>query len=75
MMGETMRLGQLDLSLATRIEKAVVALRATGHIVEPVKGDEPRYCIDGCDPVTGPHMLAIALRLGLLDEPGRRMRA
>ncbi|CAA2155377.1 hypothetical protein MBRA_01023 [Methylobacterium brachiatum] len=70
-----MRPSQQDLSRAMRIEKAVVALKTTGHLVERVEGDEPRYRIDGCDPVTGPHLLAIALRLGLLDEPGRRLRA
>lgn len=70
-----MRPSQQDLSRAMRIEKALVALRATGHLIERVEEDEPRYRIDGCDPLTGPHLLAIALRLGLLDEPGRRLRA
>lgn len=57
--------------LAERISKAVEALRVAGHHVEAVPGANNVYRIDGGDAVTGTVVLAMAIRLGLLDAPGR----
>jgi hypothetical protein len=47
-------------------------LRAAGHPVEVIPDCTDRYRVDGRDPVTGRQVLVLALRLGLLDAPGRR---
>lgn len=57
--------------MAERIGKAVQALRSAGHEVEAVSGASNVYRIDGGDAVTGPVVLAMAIRLGLLDQPGQ----
>ncbi|MCJ2070984.1 hypothetical protein MKK75_19690 [Methylobacterium sp. J-030] len=56
--------------LADRILKAVVALRAAGHRIEAVPGATNIYRIDGGEAVTGAVVLALAIRLGLMDAPG-----
>ncbi|MGX9981627.1 hypothetical protein [Methylobacterium fujisawaense] len=50
-----------------RIAIAVKALRAAGHVVQVNSGNAESYCIDGCDPLSGPQVLATAIRYGLLD--------
>jgi hypothetical protein len=55
--------------LTDRIVQAVAALRAGGHRVEEVRGAANVYRIDGGDAVTGSVVLALAIRLGLLDGP------
>lgn len=54
-----------------RIAKAVTALRAAGHQVEAEAGATNVYRVDGGDAVTGPVVLALAIRLGLMDTPRR----
>jgi hypothetical protein len=58
--------------IADRISKAIVALHGAGHVVEVIPDCPNRYRVDGRDPVTGHQVLVLALRLGLLDAPGRR---
>jgi hypothetical protein len=58
--------------IADRIFKAITALRAAGHVVEAIPGCTEMYRVDGRDLVTGHQVLVLALRLGLLDAPGRR---
>ncbi|MCJ2124929.1 hypothetical protein [Methylobacterium sp. J-077] len=53
--------------LTDRIIRAVAVLRAGGHHVEEVRGTANVYRVDGRDPVTGPVVLALAIRLGLMD--------
>ena len=53
-----------------RISKAVAALRAAGYRVEAVAGTAGIYRVDGGDAVTGPEVLVLAIRLGLMDAPG-----
>lgn len=55
--------------LAERIIKAVAALRAAGHQVEAVPGANNGFRVDGGDAVNGPALLAMAIRLGLMDTP------
>lgn len=50
-----------------RIDRAVTALRAAGHRVDAVIGATSVYRIDGGDAVTGLEVLALAIRLGLMD--------
>ena len=54
-----------------RISKALEALRAAGHEDEAVPGASNVYRVDCGDAVTGPVVLAMAIRLGLLDQPDR----
>lgn len=54
-----------------RIAKAVTALRAAGHQVDEEPGATSVYRVDGGDAVTGPVVLALAIRLGLMDTPSR----
>jgi hypothetical protein len=49
---------------------AVAALRSHGHIVEAAETFE-RWCIDGGDWISLGAMLALAMRLGLREGPGR----
>ena len=56
--------------MAERISKAVEALRAAGHRVEAVPGANNVYRIDEGDAVTETFVLAMAIRLRLLDPPG-----
>ncbi|MCJ2101039.1 hypothetical protein [Methylobacterium sp. E-046] len=60
--------------IAERILQAVAALREAGHQVEEVPGTISIYRIDGGDAVTGTVVLAMAIRLGLLDPPDSRTR-
>ncbi|MBE7180822.1 MAG: hypothetical protein INR71_06365 [Terriglobus roseus] len=53
--------------LDERIAKAINALRAAGHRVETVPGATNVYRIEDGDAVTGSVVLALAIRLGLLD--------
>ena len=55
--------------LTDRIIQAVAVLRAGGHRVEEVRGTANVYRVDGRDAVTGPVVLALAIRLGLMDSP------
>lgn len=55
--------------LQDRISKAVEALQVAGHRVEQVPGTVNVYRVDGGDAVTGTVVLALAIRLGLMDEP------
>lgn len=55
--------------LENRIKNAVVALRAAGHQVEVKPGATNVYRVDGGDAVTGPVVLALAIRLSLMDTP------
>lgn len=57
--------------LQDRIRKAVAALRDAGHQVEEVPGTTNIYRIDGGDAATGTVVLAMAIRLGLLDPLGQ----
>ncbi|MCJ2103176.1 hypothetical protein [Methylobacterium sp. E-046] len=57
-------------TLTERISKAVAALRAAGHRVEAVAGTADIYRVNGGDAVTGPEVLVLAIRLGLMDAPG-----
>ena len=52
----------------------VVSLRAAGHRVEEAPGTTNIYRVDGGDAVTGPVVLAMAIRLGLMDPPNSRTR-
>lgn len=59
--------------MVERIGRAVEALRAAGHQVEAVAGATNVYRVGGGDAVTGAVVLAMAIRLGLLDtHSGRR---
>lgn len=49
--------------------EAVAALQAHGHTVEPDEEFE-RWQIDGREWISHDDLLAIALRLGLVDGPG-----
>jgi hypothetical protein len=62
----------LSIMIADRISRAIVALRAASHPVEPLPDGSGLYRVDGRDPVTGHQVLVLALRLGLLD--GRESR-
>lgn len=55
--------------LTDRIIRAVAVLRAGGHRVEEVRGMANVYRVDGSDAVTGPLVIALAIRLGLMDGP------
>jgi hypothetical protein len=55
--------------LTDRIIRAVAVLRAGGHRVEEVRGTVNVYRVDGRDAVTGPVVLALAIRFGLMDGP------
>ena len=57
--------------IAARITQAVAALRAAGHRVDGVVGATDIYRVDGGDAVTGPVILALAIRRGLMDAPAR----
>lgn len=59
-------------SLADRITAAIAALRSAGHRVEAVTGTTNVYRVDGGDAVTGTVVLALAIRLGLMEAPGRQ---
>jgi hypothetical protein len=59
--------------IAERIIKAVEALRSAGHRVEEVTGATNVYRVDGGDAVTGPVVLALAIRLGLMDGSKRTL--
>lgn len=59
--------------IAERIIKAVEALRSSGHRVEEVAGATNVYRVDGGDAVTGPVVLALAIRLGLIDTSKRTL--
>ncbi|MGH1573970.1 hypothetical protein ACRAWG_29135 [Methylobacterium sp. P31] len=52
------------------ILKAVAALRARGHTVEPWSNDFPYWLVDG-ETLIDDELLALALRLVLMDSPGR----
>jgi hypothetical protein len=49
--------------------EAVTALRAHGHTVEPDDEFE-RWQIDGGEWISQDNLLALALRVGLVDGPG-----
>jgi hypothetical protein len=51
------------------ILEAVAALPACGHIVESWSNDLPYWRVDG-EALTNGELLALALRLGLMDSPG-----
>lgn len=55
--------------LEDRIQKAIAALRAAGHTVEPVPSSDGEYRVDGKDPVPGGRIIMIAIYLGLMDKP------
>lgn len=59
--------------IAERIVNAVEALRSAGHHVEEVIGTTNVYRVDGGDAVTGPVVLALAIRLGLMDTSKRTL--
>jgi hypothetical protein len=52
------------------ILETVAALRASGHAVEPVGDDFQLWLVDG-KTLTQGELLALALRLGLMDSPGQ----
>ncbi|MGH1570265.1 hypothetical protein ACRAWG_05865 [Methylobacterium sp. P31] len=52
------------------IPKAVAALRARGHTVEPWSNDFPYWLVDG-ETLTDGELPALALRLVLMDTPER----
>lgn len=49
--------------------EAVTALRSQGNMVEPWSRDFPYWQVDGVA-LTDGELLALALRLGLMDSPG-----
>lgn len=55
-----------------RIAKAVTALRAAGHSVVAEPGVINVYRVDGGAAVTGLVVLALAIRLSLMDTLDRR---
>ena len=59
-------------TLADRIAIAVAAPRSAGHEVEEVPRATKVYRIDGGDALTGLVVLAMAIRLGLLNPPDSR---
>jgi hypothetical protein len=52
------------------ILEAVEALRTYGLEVEPWSGGYPLWLVDG-ETLTGGQLLALAVRPGLIDLPGR----
>jgi hypothetical protein len=50
--------------------EAVEALRAGGHTVEPWGDDFMLWLVDG-QTLTEMELLALAMRLGLMDSPGQ----
>ena len=51
------------------IEETAEALKAYGHIVEPRSDDFALWLVDG-ESLTDSDLLALAIRLGLMDSPG-----
>lgn len=58
-------------SLNEKIAQAITALRVAGPHVEAVSGANNVYRIDGGDALTGAVVLALAIRIGLMDAPDR----
>ncbi|MGH1574940.1 hypothetical protein ACRAWG_35270 [Methylobacterium sp. P31] len=54
----------------SQILDAAAALRACGHTVEP-DGASERWLVDRGFWITGAQLVAIAVRLGLMEGPGR----
>lgn len=54
---------------ADPVLEAVEALRALGHTVVP-DNDFERWQVDGGEWITLGELLALAVRLGLMDSPG-----
>ncbi|GAN52331.1 hypothetical protein ACXR8U_07300 [Methylobacterium radiotolerans] len=55
------------------IREAVAALRARGHNVEPWTGSLPYRLVDG-ETLTDGDLLALAVRVGLMDSTSTRLQ-
>ncbi|SFS86938.1 hypothetical protein [Methylobacterium sp. yr668] len=57
---------------ADPIQKAVDALRARGHTVEPWTGGLPYWLVDG-ETLTDGDLLALAVRVNLMDSTSTKL--